>query len=126
MASHCAVDFTTHAGVRSVNFNEPSLITCLANDYGYEGWVERALMLYADDGDVVILISSSGKSPNMVRAGRWVLKRGLTLVTLTGFQPDNPLRALGRLNFYVPSQSYNVVEMTHHIWLLAACDLMAS
>jgi len=124
IASHCAVDLSKSAGIRAVNFNEADLITCLANDYGYEQWVQKALELYADDGDLVILISSSGRSSNMVNAGRYAQARGLTLVTLSGFRPDNPLRALGRLNFWVDSDGYNIVEMTHHIWLLAACDLI--
>lgn len=124
IASHCTVDLTKNAGIRCVNFNEPDLITCLANDYGYARWLEHALKLYADDGDCVILISSSGRSPNVLRAARYALGRRLDLVTFTGFAADNPLRRLGRLNFWVDSRAYNVVEMTHHIWLLAVCDLI--
>lgn len=124
MASHCAVDFTKNAGIRCINFNEADLITCFANDYGYEQWVARALEFYADPGDLVILISSSGKSPNMVHAARYAREGGLKLVTLTGLSSDNPLRALGDLNFWVDSRAYNMVEMTHHIWLLAVCDLL--
>lgn len=124
IASHCAVDFTKSAGIRCVNFNEPDLITCLANDYGYELWLQKAIELYADDGDLVVLISSSGQSANMVEAARYTRARGLTTVTFTGFRPDNPLRSLGVLNFWVDSRAYNVVEMTHHIWLLSACDLI--
>lgn len=124
MASHCAVDFTKNAGIRCVNFNEADLITCLANDFGYERWVEKALEFYADGGDLIILISSSGKSMNMVNAARYVRARGLQLATFTGFAATNPLRQLGDMNFWVDSRSYNVVEMTHHMWLLAVCDLI--
>jgi len=124
IASHCSVDFTKNAGVRCVNFNEADLITCFANDYGYERWLEKALDFYADDGDVVILISSSGQSANMCRAAECAGRRGLTVVTFTGFDETNPLRKLGVLNFWVDSRAYNVVEMTHQIWLLAVCDLI--
>jgi D-sedoheptulose 7-phosphate isomerase len=124
IASHCAVDFTKSAGIRCVNFNEADLITCFANDYGYERWLEKALEFYADDGDVAILISSSGRSPNMCRAAEYAGTRGLTVVTFTGFEETNPLRKLGVLNFWVSSRAYNVVEMTHQIWLLAVCDLI--
>lgn len=124
IASHCAVDFTKNAGIRCVNFNEADLITCFANDYGYERWLEKALGFYADPGDVVILISSSGQSKNMVNAALYAAARGLAVVTFTGFSSDNPLRALGRLNYWVDSRAYNVVEMTHQIWLLAVCDLI--
>jgi D-sedoheptulose 7-phosphate isomerase len=125
IASHCAVDFTKQARVRCINFNESDLITCFANDYGYENWVQKALEFYADDSDCVILVSSSGKSPNMLNAARFALSRGLTVVTFTGFAEDNPLRQLGQLNFWVNSRAYNIVEMTHQIWLLAVCDLLA-
>lgn len=124
LASHCAVDFTKNAGVRCVNFNEADLITCFANDYGYDQWLAKALEHYADTGDLVILVSSSGRSPNMLQAARYARERGLRLVTFTGFGADNPLRALGSLNLWVESRAYNVIEMTHHIWLLAVCDLI--
>jgi D-sedoheptulose 7-phosphate isomerase len=124
IAGHCAVDFTKNAGIRCVAFNAADLVTCLANDYGYELWVERALELYADEGDVVVLISSSGKSANMVRAAHYATHRGLKVVTFTGFSADNPLRAVGDLNFWVDSRAYNIVETVHQIWLLAVCDLI--
>ena len=126
IASHCAVDFTKTAGIRCINFNEADLITCFANDYGYDRWLQKALEHYADPGDLVILISSSGKSPNMLNAARYAVQNELPLATFTGFAQDNPLRALGRLNFWVDSGVYNIVEMTHHIWLLAICDLLAA
>ena len=125
IASHCAVDFTKVAGVRCVNFNEADLITCFANDYGYEHWLAKALACYADPGDCAILISSSGKSQNMVNAARQAAAQGLSIVTFTGFARENPLGVLGRLNFWVDSRAYNVIEMTHQIWLLAVCDLLA-
>lgn len=124
IASHCAVDFTKTAGLRCITFNEADLITCFANDYGYARWVERALGFYADAGDLVVLISSSGRSPNMVNAAV-AAGRDLTVVTFTGFSADNPLRRLGRLNLWIDSTSYNLVEMTHHVWLLAVCDYLA-
>ena len=124
IASHCAVDFTKNGGIRCVNFNEADLITCLANDYGYGQWLAKALEFYADPGDLVILISSSGKSPNMVNAARYARSRGLEVVTFTGFEEDNPLKMLGTVKFWVESRAYNVVEMTHQIWLLAVCDLI--
>ena len=124
MASHCSVDFTKNAKIRCINFNEADLITCFANDYGYAWWLQKAIEHYADDGDLVVLISSSGKSPNMVNAARFSRERGLKVVTFTGFASDNPLKTLGHLNVWVDSRAYNVIEMTHHIWLLAVCDLI--
>ena len=68
IASHVSVDLTKNANIRTVNYNEADLITCFANDYGYERWVEKAIDFYADKNDVLILISSSGNSKNMINA----------------------------------------------------------
>ena len=124
MASHVAVDLTKTAGVRAVNFNEPDLLTCFANDYGYENWVAKALEFYADPGDLVVLISSSGESQNMVNGAEQASAMDLAIISLSGFSSDNPLRRLGDLNLWVESDSYNIVEMTHHVWLLAIVDYL--
>jgi D-sedoheptulose 7-phosphate isomerase len=124
MASHVTVDLVKAAGIRALNFNEADLLTCLANDYGYAHWVSRALDFYADKGDLAILISSSGRSENMVNGARQAAKMGLPILTLTGFLSDNPLRQLGDMNLWVDSAEYNIVEMTHHIWLVAMVDYL--
>ena len=103
IASHVAVDFTKAAKIRAINFNEADLITCFANDYGYENWVAEALRAYADAGDVVILISSSGQSLNLVNAAKVAKEMGLEIVTLSGFLPSNPLRRMGHINLWVDS-----------------------
>lgn len=122
MASHVAVDFTKVAEVRAVNFNEADLITCFANDYGYENWIVEALKAYADSGDLIIFISSSGKSPNIINGALQAKKMGLQVVTLSGFGSDNPLRKFGDIELWADSSEYNVVEMSHHIWLVAIVD----
>ena len=124
MASHVAVDFVKAAGIRAINFNEADLITCFANDYGYENWVAKALEAYADKGDLVILISSSGKSQNILNAAEKGNEMGLSVITVSGFLMDNPLRKLGDLNLWVESTEYNIVEMTHHVWLVAIIDYL--
>jgi D-sedoheptulose 7-phosphate isomerase len=124
MASHVAVDFTKAASIRAINFNEADLITCFANDYGYEHWAEKALEAYADAGDLAILISSSGKSQNILNAAEKANEMGLSVITVSGFLTDNPLRKLGDLNLWVDSTEYNIVEMTHHIWLVAIIDYL--
>lgn len=126
MASHVAVDFTKAAGIRAINFNEADLITCFANDYGYENWVAKAIEAYGDPGDLLILISSSGRSPNIINAANYAKQHAFPLVTLSGFDSDNPLRKLGDINLWVDSKSYNIVEMTHHIWLLSVVDYIIS
>ncbi len=122
MASHVSVDLTKNTRVRAVNFNEADLITCFANDFGYEHWVERAIEFYAQDHDIVILISSSGQSKNMINAAFKTKDLGLSLITFSGFLNNNPLRKMGDINFWVDDHTYNIVEMTHHVWLLAIAD----
>ena len=122
IASHLTVDFINAAKIKAINFNESSIITCFSNDYGYENWVAKALDCYADAGDVVILISSSGQSNNMLIGANKAKSINANIITLSGFLEDNPLRKLGFVNLWVDSKEYNIVEMTHHIWLLAIVD----
>ena len=122
ISSHVSVDLTKNAGVRCINFNEADLLTCFANDYGYEHWVSKAIEFYSDEGDLVILISSSGSSKNMLNGSATAKSLGLKLITLSGFNPDNELRKLGDINLFIDSKGYNIVEMGHHVWLLAIVD----
>lgn len=126
ISSHVAVDFTKAAGIRAVNFNEADLITCYSNDYGYENWISKALESYSLKEDLVILISSSGKSPNIINAAHYCRDKCIKLITFSGFDHDNPLRKLGNVNLWVNSTEYNIVEMTHHIWLLAIVDYIVA
>lgn len=123
IASHYALDFTKQAKVRSVTFNDPSFITAYGNDYGYENWVRKAVEHHGRENDAVILISSSGRSLNIVKAAEQAKSMGIPVVTLTGFESDNPLRSRGDINFWVNSRSYNIVESVHSFWLGSACDL---
>ena len=125
IVSHFSVDLTKNAGIRCVNFNEADLITCFANDYGYERWVEKAVDFYGNEGDNLIVISSSGSSRNMlngIKAARD--KKFNSVVTLSGFKKDNPLRQLGDVNLWIDSQAYNFVENIHQVWLLSLVDLI--
>jgi D-sedoheptulose 7-phosphate isomerase len=123
IASHCALDYTKQAGIRSVCFNDAAILTAYGNDYGYEWWVARALEHYADACDLVVLLSSSGKSKNIVEGARYAKEKKHQIITLSGFDPDNPLRKLGHVNLWANSRSYNVVETAHMLWLVALCDL---
>ena len=125
IASHVSVDLTKNVKVKAINFNEADLITCFSNDYGYEKWIEKAIEFYADKGDVVILISSSGKSKNMLNACRAAKRKKISkIITLTGDKKNNPLSKLGDINLWVDSNIYNHIENTHQIWLLSICDLI--
>lgn len=125
IANHVAVDFTKIAGIRSITFNESNLITCFANDYGYENWVSQSLKNFATKGDMCILISSSGKSKNIINAAKECKKKNIFLITLTGFEVNNPLKKMGNINLWVNSKKYNYVEMTHHVWLVSLADYLS-
>ena len=126
IASHVAIDLTKAANIRSINFNEASLLTCFANDYGYENWASNALNFYADSNDIAILISSSGQSKNIINAADKAKKIGLPIITLSGFLESNPLRKMGDVNLWVNSSEYNIVESVHQIWLLSIVDYLIS
>lgn len=121
IASHQAVDFWKNGGVRALAFNDSSLLTCVSNDYGYEHVFEKPIDMFAESSDVLIAISSSGKSENILKAVETAKSKSCFVITLSGFQGNNPLRQRGHLNFYVPSDSYGFVEISH----LIICHLLA-
>ncbi|MFZ5644543.1 MAG: D-sedoheptulose-7-phosphate isomerase [Bacillota bacterium] len=124
IASHSAVDYWRNGKMRAVAFNDGALLTCIGNDFGYERVFEKPVRMFADKGDVLIAISSSGKSENILRgvdAGR---DTGCRVITLSGFSGENPLRKKGDLNFYIPSDHYGFVEMGHQLIIHAVLDLI--
>ena len=125
MASHVSVDLTKQCNIRAINFNEADLITCFANDYGFENWISKTIEHYADKNDILILISSSGRSKNMINACKAAKKKNiLKIITLTGHEKNNPLSKLGDINLWIESKAYNFIENTHQLWLLTVCDLI--
>ena len=124
IANHASLDFTKQAKIKSVNFNESALITAFANDYGYENWLQKAVEYYGDDKDTLILISSSGQSLNLINAAKYANHIGISVITFTGFDSNNPLSMSGDINFWLDSRSYNVIEGIHQIWLMSICDLI--
>ena len=125
IASHFSVDLTKNTKHKCLNFNEAGLITCFANDYGFEHWTEKAIDFYGDEGDLLIVISSSGQSENMLNAVKAARNCNFqSVITLSGFSEDNPLKKLGDINLWVNNKSYNFVENVHQIWLLTIVDLI--
>lgn len=124
IASHISVDLSKNAKIRSVNFNEADLITCLSNDYGHENWMKAALNIYCDKGDLVILISSSGRSLNILNAAKWCKKNKIKFITFSGNDSDNPLKKINSegINFWVDSKAYNHIEGMHLLLLMSITD----
>jgi len=124
IASHAVVDFVKQARVRAENYNNSAMITCFANDYGYEASFKKVIEFYTDESDVLIVISSSGNSENIIQAIKEARNRKMKVITFTGFDKNNPVKQLGDVNFWLDSYAYNIVENIHQIWLLAICDLI--
>ncbi len=117
VAEHMAFDFTKNAGLRAVAISGSPMLTALSNDYGYEKVFQEALNSYAKKNDILIAISSGGKSPNILNACAAVKKKELKIITLSGFEPDNPLRRMGDINFWVDSKAYGFLEIFHNLIL---------
>jgi D-sedoheptulose 7-phosphate isomerase len=125
IASHFSVDLTKNAKVKCTNFNESNLITCFANDFGYENWLAKALKFYAKKNDGLILISSSGSSQNMINAAKVAKNIGIEpIITFTGNKKNNSLSRHADINFWVDSKAYNYIENIHQIWLLSLVDMI--
>lgn len=120
IASHMAIDFAKTTGIPSMCFSDGAALTCLANDLGYDQVFAHPMRQHAKPGDILIAISSSGKSPNILNAIAAARDKGATVITFSGMQMDNPMRHLGEMNFYVPSLDYGVVEATHLAMIHAA------
>ena len=113
IASHLAIDYSKNGSLPAMAFNDSSAITCLSNDYGFEYVFAKQIEFHARKGDVLIAISSSGKSINILNAVAVARKVGCNVITFSGFQPQNPLSKLGDVNFYIDSKEYGYVEVSH-------------
>lgn len=123
IASHLAIDFSKNGGLRSMAFNDPAALTCLANDLGYENVFAKQIDFHARTGDLLIAISSSGRSPNILAAVSAARARGCRIVTYSGFMEDNELRRTGDVNFFVRSREYGFVEVSHLALCHAVLDI---
>ena len=113
IASHMSTDYWKNGDMRAIAFNDAALLTCLSNDCGYENVFGKSVEMFADEGDILVAISSSGQSESILNGVRAATKLGVHVVTLSGFSPDNPLRSMGEINFYVPDSAYGPVEILH-------------
>ena len=114
ISSHMSTDFWKNGGMKAIAFNDSSVLTCIGNDYGYEYLFEKPIEMFADKGDVLMAISSSGSSENIIKGGKAAQKKECKIITFSGFKSNNPLHDLGDINFYVPANEYGPVEILHH------------
>ncbi|MBU4332468.1 HAD-IIIA family hydrolase [Patescibacteria group bacterium] len=118
VASHKALDYWMMGKIRTTAFSDSANLTCISNDFGYENVFAKQIEMFADRGDVLMAISSSGNSENIVFAAETARRRGCHVFTFSGFKQTNRLRNIGELNFYTPVSHYNKVESLH----LLLCD----
>lgn len=114
ITSHMAIDFWKNGQVKATAFNDSSLLTCLSNDYSFEEVFAKPVEMFGEAGDLLFAISSSGNSANIVNAANAARAKGITVISFSGFETTNRLRAAGDLNFYVPAFSYGYVEVLHN------------
>jgi D-sedoheptulose 7-phosphate isomerase len=127
IASHMATDYSKNGNIRAIALNDSSMLTCLGNDLGYDKVFAKQIELYARSGDVLIAISSSGSSSNILNAVKAARTAECKVITFSGFGAENRLRSLGDINFYIASNRYGFVEIGHltlcHAILDFICDL---
>lgn len=123
IASHMATDYLKNGKLRATALNDSALLTCLSNDLGYENVFSTQIGMLARGDDIVVAISSSGRSANILNAVNAARACGCRVVTLSGFAADNPLRTLGDYNVYIESSEYGFVEIGHLTIIHAIIDI---
>lgn len=125
IASHFSMDLTNNSNIKCLNYNDPAIITCYANDFGFENWISRAILKYGNKNDILILISSSGTSKNMINGLKSAQKKNFSsIITFTGFKKKNYLSDNSDFNFWIDSKKYNLIENAHQFYLLTIVDLI--
>jgi D-sedoheptulose 7-phosphate isomerase len=122
-ASHFSTDLSVNGKIKTISFNEYNLITALSNDFGYEKWIEKCIEIYGKKKDLLILVSCSGNSKNLVNANKQALKKGMKVITITACSKNNKLNSNPKnLRIWVNSKEYNIIEIVHHALLLTIID----
>ena len=117
VVSHILTDFINVNKLNARTLHESTLISCMSNDYGYENSFSEPLSTLAREKDLLIAVSSSGRSANIRNAVKSMKEAGGYAITLSGFSKDNPLRSMGDLNVWLDSNSYGLVEIGHLFYL---------
>lgn len=122
IASHMTADFMKNGGMNTYSLYDNSVITCMGNDYGYEYIFSKPMEFLVKPDDLVVAISSSGNSKNIIYAIDVAKEKEASIVTFTGFQKNNKVRQMGEINVYVPCEKYGIVESIHNLILQQIVD----
>lgn len=118
IASHISQDYTKVLGKKAMSFSDPSRLTCYINDYGRDEAYKKYIEHFADKTTLVILISSSGNSMNIINTAKHLEENKITYIALSGFDKDNKLNTMNaKLKYWVDSKDYGIVENIHQILL---------
>ena len=120
VASHISQDYMKFQGKKVSILSDPSMLTMLTNDYGYENAYQKFLEYYVEENSLVVLLSSGGESDNILNCLTWCEENSVDYGILTGFSPDNRIRSMATnaiWNYYINSEDYGVVECIHQIFL---------
>ena len=124
IASHMTADFMKNGGMSTYSLYDNAVTTCMGNDYGYEYIFSRPLEFLARRDDLLVAISSSGNSANIINAIETVRAKGTMVITFTGFEADNKVKQMGDVNVYVPCKQYGIVESIHNLMLQQIVDMI--
>ena len=124
IASHMTADFMKNGGMNTYSLYDNAVTTCMGNDYGYESIFSRPMQFLVREDDLVIAISSSGNSANIVNAIQVAKEKKAEVITLTGFEATNKAKQMGDINVYVPCCKYGMVESIHNLILQQIVDLI--
>lgn len=124
IASHMTADFMKNGGMNTYSLYDNAVTTCMGNDYGYEHIFSKPMEFLVRRNDLVVAISSSGNSKNIINAIEVASKKGAEVITFTGFKSDNKAKQLGNINVYVPCEKYGIVESIHNLILQQIVDMI--
>ena len=124
IASHMTADFMKNGGMNTYSLYDNAVTTCMGNDYGYAYIFSRPLEFLARKDDLLVAISSSGNSANIINAIETVRAKGTMVITFTGFETDNKVKQMGDVNVYVPCKQYGIVESIHNLMLQQIVDMI--
>ncbi len=102
---------------------DPAILTAVANDYGYAEVFARQVRAWGRPGDVLVLFSTSGHSPNVLEAAVAARECGVRVVAVTGAAP-NPLASAGDVVLRAPSRDTPLIQEIHAMFVHVLCDLV--
>lgn len=124
IASHMTADFMKNGGMNTYSLYDHAVTTCMGNDYGYVYIFSRPMEFLVKEDDLLVAISSSGNSLNIINAIETARKKNAEIITFTGFESENKAKGMGDLNVYVPCMKYGIVESVHNLILQQIADMI--